>query len=141
MGSIDTRVRIILDTNVHSDWANEPCHLQPALTSRLEEALASERVELMVPGELFVEFQWPRDKQLRWLERVGAKTRNLLVLMEDVRAWEIRCAAARLRGVDVPRLRIHQGSALELYGEMRRWHPSPTVSTMGELLSIIPSIQ
>jgi len=134
------RLRVVLDTNLHSDWSNEPCRLDAVSRARLERLLSDDRIELLVPGWIFVEFRWPAEKQRRWYARVGCITRNLSLLMGNLEAWEGNNALARLRGHQSSPPPINCGSAEELFVQMGVWHPSPEAATVRRFQHILSNL-
>jgi hypothetical protein len=127
---------ILLDTNVHSDWASEPCRLPESVTSGLSAALQRPEVELVIPGEQFVEFSWPPDKQYRWLERVGSRIQSVLVALKNPVVWELENAVADLRGKGESRYPFQRYHSQRLFADMTRWHPSRDVALVRTALNL-----
>ena len=76
-------LRLLLDTNIHSDWANDPPSLDGAIIRRLSRVVADPRVETILHSSSLMEFRWPSDKQERWIVRVFRQASQVSMLMGD----------------------------------------------------------
>jgi hypothetical protein len=127
-------VKIILDTNIHSDWASEPCRLHPSLVEGLTTFLKRPDTELIVPGELFVEFRWSIEKQARWLQRVGSCSPYVRIGLKTPVSWELDNAIAVLRGSAQAPFPLQRISSVEFFIELARWHRSHVMKFTQDIL-------
>jgi len=129
-------LQVILDTNVHSDWADEPCRLPSHHAAGLDMLLARPGVSLVIPGELFVEFQWPREKQLRWYDRVISRLSHVAVGFVSPVRWGLDAELARMRGKRPGDFPIAHLTPSSLMAQMQTWHPSNTVTVLSDAMRL-----
>jgi hypothetical protein len=125
-------MKLILDTNVHSDLArtnlaDRPDLFDPNMLRRLEAIISHPDIELIVPGPMFMEFQWPRDKQERWTCKVVDIANSIGMLAEDPVAWDLHRLLAEYQDEDPPKLKIVHGSRNEILAVLGDWHPSQMI--------------
>ena len=82
-------MKLLLDTNIHSKWADRTVALASDDVRRLEAIVRHPKVDLIVPGPEFMEFPWPTDKQERWANRVVDIASSIALLAEDPVAWDL----------------------------------------------------
>ncbi len=73
-------LRMVLDTNVHSDWADG--NLCSDQLAGLNEILRQRHAALVVP-HLCIEWCWPQEKLLKWKGRVEEAGAVLYFLLSD----------------------------------------------------------
>lgn len=97
----DQPLRLLLDTNVHSDWVGpKPC-LPPETARQLAKVVSHPRVRIVLPFTMLLEFRWPLNKIDAWGALLPGAAPPLIAFGDPVE-WELRCLLADGRRVQRP---------------------------------------